>query len=446
MAKILILDDDLNVCQQVRTLLQADGHEVSFLINPQVLWVRLETETFDIIMLDINMPGSNGLDVLTRLKKHEPFNKVPVVMLTGAREDKMLADCFVLGAADYVSKPIRELVLISRVNAVLATTHEKRRAEQLLNALNSLNENLETKVEERTARLKESKNKMKKEMIARQRAEQTTMEQNRELHKAYLELDNVSRMFERFVPKPFLKSIRAASFRSGQYHEEKLTILFLDIRAYTTLSEKMSPEENFRFLNEFFQRTEPIISENNGFVDKYIGDAIMALFDGENAAENAIRAAVRIHAEVSDYSHSLTLKGGQAVHIGIGINSGKVMVGALGSANRLNSTVIGDHVNVAARLEELTKRYRVRILISQHTLEEIPGHNFLIRPVDSLQFRGRQRPGRTEIPLRRGLSPGDEARPPRSRVRGGPRRSRDVRHLLSPGGPPHRDESLPRAL
>ena len=120
MDRILVVDDDRKVLEQVRTLLSPHGYEVAFIAKAEFLFPRLESESFDLILLDINMPGANGIELLKQLKSDEAYKEIPVIMNTGEDDDKVLVECFNYGAADYITKPIKELVLRARISASIA--------------------------------------------------------------------------------------------------------------------------------------------------------------------------------------------------------------------------------------------------------------------------------------------------------------------------------------
>ncbi len=146
-----------------------------------------------------------------------------------------------------------------------------------------------------------------------------------------------------------------------------MSILFADIRDFTTLSERMTPEENFKFINAYLSHMEPAILDNNGFIDKYIGDAIMALFS--RSADDAIKAGIDMLHRLAKYNTKRTNPERPPIQIGIGINTGSLMLGTVGGQTRMDGTVIGDAVNLASRLEALTKHYGVSLLISHHTFQ-----------------------------------------------------------------------------
>jgi hemerythrin len=177
----------------------------------------------------------------------------------------------------------------------------------------------------------------------------------------------------------------------GDQVERKMTILFSDIRDFTPLSESMTPAENFEFINSYLSQMEPVISRYHGIIDKYIGDAIMALF--EKGADDALNGAIAMLERLNLYNAGRKRAGYRPIHIGIGLNTGRVMIGTVGGINRMDSTVIGDAVNLAARLEETTKTYNTPLIISQNTLYDLtdPG-KYLIRFLDRIRVKGKSQP------------------------------------------------------
>lgn len=133
-----------------------------------------------------------------------------------------------------------------------------------------------------------------------------------------------------------------------------MCVLFSDIRSFTALSEKMSPQEAFNFINAYFGRIGPVIRRSGGFIDKYIGDAIMALFPGEPAS--SVEAALGIQRELRKFNVELRAAGREALAAGVGIHYGSLSLGTVGEADRMDSTVIGDMVNLACRLDGMESR------------------------------------------------------------------------------------------
>lgn len=217
---------------------------------------------------------------------------------------------------------------------------------------------------------------------------------NEQLIDSYHDLDKLTQTFRLFVPAQLLQRIQSTGneIKSGHSSEEKLTVLFSDIRGFTKISETLSAAQSFNLLSDYLNAMEPCITKYKGFIDKFIGDGIMALFDQQNSALNALQSAVQMQWELSALNQKREQEGQKALNIGIGINTGKVMVGALGTDRRLDSTVVGDHVNLTSRLEELTKKYKSKILISEYSVEEIQEHRFLMRKIDMVKVRGRSQP------------------------------------------------------
>jgi two-component system sensor histidine kinase ChiS len=170
-----------------------------------------------------------------------------------------------------------------------------------------------------------------------------------------------------------------------------MTILFSDIRSYTTLSESMSPEENFKFLNSYLSRIGPKIRACNGFVNQFQGDGIMALFLSE--AENAVRASIEMQKAVSEYNDYRRTKNRAPIKVGIGLHTGPLMLGIMGERDRMDANVVSDAVNTASRMEGLTKFYGASIAISEDTLSRIDeSSRFNSRFLGKVQVKGKQLP------------------------------------------------------
>ncbi len=171
--------------------------------------------------------------------------------------------------------------------------------------------------------------------------------------------------FGRFVPREFLEQLGHEDVREvelGDHVEREMTVLFCDIRAFVALSEQLTPQATFDFLNLYFGRVGPVIRANNGFIDKYVGDGVMALFPGP--ADDAIRAAIALHGEVRRFNEARARDGREPIEVGVGLHRGRLMLATIGERERYDTTVIADVVNVAARLEGLTNVYGARIIAS----------------------------------------------------------------------------------
>jgi adenylate cyclase len=173
--------------------------------------------------------------------------------------------------------------------------------------------------------------------------------------------------------------------------EKIVTVLFADIRDYTTLSELMTPEENFRFVSSFNEKMGPIIRQHNGFINQYLGDAIMAIFPGN--ASDALNAAIKMQKAVREFNVSRVLKKKSPIKIGIGLHTGSLIMGITGDKQRLDATTISDTVNTASRLETLTKYYKGDILLSEDSLKNMNGNDsFHLRHLGMVQLKGKTKP------------------------------------------------------
>lgn len=195
----------------------------------------------------------------------------------------------------------------------------------------------------------------------------------------------------KFVPHEFIRSLGhnvITDVSLGDQVEKIVTVLFSDIRNYTTLSEQMTPKENFNFVCSFNERMGPIIKQYNGFINQYLGDAIMAIFPGE--AHEAVAAAIAMQKEVQEFNRQRADNNEPAIQIGVGMHTGPLIMGITGDANRMDATTISDTVNTASRLETLTKHYKGKIIISAATLHEMrEGHGFMFRHLGMVHLKGK---------------------------------------------------------
>ncbi len=208
-------------------------------------------------------------------------------------------------------------------------------------------------------------------------------------------IHNISRMneaYSRFVPSQFLEFLGKENFvdiKLGDQVQQEMTVLFSDIRGFTTISEGMSPKENFDFLNHYLGYMEPVIRVNNGFIDKFIGDSIMALFPSNPG--HAINAAIEMRLKLTQFNQVMGQFGKPEIDSGIGIHFGLLMLGVVGGEGRMDGTVISDAVNLASRLEGLTRLYGCSIIISEDTLarlEDPSAYNY--RFLDIVKVKGKK--------------------------------------------------------
>lgn len=224
---------------------------------------------------------------------------------------------------------------------------------------------------------------------------QSFNEMSLSLQASFSKLQRTLESFERFVPSKFLQAIAPEGIeyiQVGQASHRSIAILFADIRNYTSLSEKLEPIELLHFLNSYLACMGQAIEAEGGFIDKYIGDAIMALFD-QDSTDGAVRAAIAMQRALMTFNRDREAQGSKPITIGIGIHYGDVVMGTVGFHSHIESTVIGDAVNIAARVEELTKTYGCYVLITDEVVAALQNPDaFQMNLVDrSVQVRGKDR-------------------------------------------------------
>jgi len=208
--------------------------------------------------------------------------------------------------------------------------------------------------------------------------------------KLYENLSLVNTMYQKFVPLSFLHTLGHDSIlnvKLGDQIQREMTIMFSDIRSYTTISEMLSPEENFRFINEYLSYTAPCIEQHGGFIVQFSGDGIMALFADP---EQSLKGSIALQKEVRHYNQERENKGQETIKVGIGLHTGLLMLGVIGDGDRHDTGVISNEVNTASRIEGLTKMFDSSILLSESTLNHIPNlEEFDYRLLGLVQVKGR---------------------------------------------------------
>ena len=209
--------------------------------------------------------------------------------------------------------------------------------------------------------------------------------------KSVQRMESMNRSFARFVPEEFLALLgrkEIMEVRNGDQTLGIMTVMFMDIRGFTSITEHYTPRETIWFLNSFFAEISPIIKAHGGIIDKYIGDAVMAIFDG--AADNAIEAASSMRKRVEIMNVARQERGEKELRIGIGIHRGPVVLGTVGDEHRIDTTVISDAVNIASRLEGLCKSENESIIVSRETVSAVENADrFKLRVIGEREIRGR---------------------------------------------------------
>ncbi|MBD0849279.1 adenylate/guanylate cyclase domain-containing response regulator [Maribacter arenosus] len=318
MAKILVVDDetDLEVLikQKFRKQIRQNEYEFVFAINGKDALEKLLTETdTDIVLSDINMPEMDGLTLLSKISELNPLLKSVIVSAYGDMEN--IRTAMNRGAFDFITKPINFEDLTITVEKTL------KHAQQLKETLKAIKEN------------------------------------------------NILKMY---VDENVLNFMGGQEYESTIMANENLeaTVMFIDVCGFTAISETTPPDEVVKMLNTYFDVMVKEIISQEGHVDKFIGDAIMAVFRGEYHLDRAIDAALAVRQQINAMPESKDIAGYKP-KVSIGIKSGEMISGNIGSASlrRLDYTVIGDTVNTAARLQDAAQPNQ--ILISQNCYEMV---------------------------------------------------------------------------
>ncbi|KPA13064.1 membrane protein containing Adenylyl cyclase class-3/4/guanylyl cyclase [Candidatus Magnetomorum sp. HK-1] len=204
----------------------------------------------------------------------------------------------------------------------------------------------------------------------------------------------LAKSYSRFVPHEylgFLSKDNIVDVELGDHISQEMAVMFSDIRSFTTLSEGMTPQENFDFVNAYLKRVSPFVREQKGFIVKYLGDGMMAMFP--NCPNDAIQAGLKKLEHVSKYNEDRKKAGRKPIKIGVGIHIGHMMVGIVGEKARMQGDAFSDDVNLTSRLEGLTKMYGVSMIISENMYQQLrPSHDYRIRFLDHVKVKGRNRP------------------------------------------------------
>ena len=322
-ASVLVVDDDPVIRSMLTASLEASGHEVTTAKDGSEALELVRAEGFDVILLDVLMPGMNGDQVLEHLKDDPKLRHVPVVMVTSLDDVGSAVRCIELGADDYLPKPIDPVLLGARINAGLM----KKRLHDLqlehVEEVDRLNRRLEARVEEQMAELVRTGE------------------------------------LKRFMPQQIAEGLMAGQLSADDgFERRKVTLLFADMVGFTDLSDKLEPEELAEVLNEYLREMTAVAVSQGGTLDNYIGDGLMVLFgapkqvDESVQAWSALRTAFGMQERVEELSTAMRARGIPAdLTVRVGVNTGHCTVGVLGSDIMRAYKAVGFAVNVAARLQ-----------------------------------------------------------------------------------------------
>ncbi|HUR31869.1 MAG TPA: adenylate/guanylate cyclase domain-containing protein, partial [Saprospiraceae bacterium] len=198
----------------------------------------------------------------------------------------------------------------------------------------------------------------------------------------------------RFVPHQFIQSLGRhgiTDLERGDMIERDVHVMFSDIRDYTSLSEDMTPKDNFKFVNSVAGKVGPLVKQHNGIINQYLGDTIMMLF--LHKPDDGVRAAIDILRMIDEYSKERKSKGRKPIKLGMGIHSGPLIMGIIGDTNRTEAAVISDTVNTASRMEGLTKHFGVNFILSESTVQLLDDREkFNLRYLGKVQVKGKYHP------------------------------------------------------
>jgi class 3 adenylate cyclase/DNA-binding NarL/FixJ family response regulator len=347
--------------QAFESIVKDDGTIVVRFLLPAEAIATLIARTTDLLMIDVMQPSHDVLALLKTAKtEHGPTGRIPVIVVAGTDATSRVQACLHRGADDYVLLPHDQsnpLLVHKRISAALrvyAANHS----------------------------------------LVKPPPADTAVMPIRAPGKSPMIIDaaweNVQTV-HRFIPREFLDMLERKSLadvKLGDHMQREMTVFFSDIRDFTQLSERLTPQENFSFLTSYLRNVTPIIRARGGFVDKYLGDGVMALFPG--AAIDAVQAAVDLGQQIGRYNHGRRLAGYAPIKIGTGLHRGSLMLGTIGAEDQMQTTVIADAVNLASRIEGMTKTFGVNLLLSGSVIENLPkDHKFRLRALGAVRAKGK---------------------------------------------------------
>lgn len=334
----------------LETLLRGVGITDARFLTPAEAVAAIAAHEVDVLFLDLMLKSADVFSVLLKAAPAGAVPKIPVIVTAPPSANDRIQACLSRGAEDYLHTPLdgeNALSVTRRVTLAL----ERRQLRDFTMRVSASNDD----------------------------------------PKATAVLQLYTDASSRFIPREFLDNLERATLadvKLGDHVQRDMTVFFADIRDFTSLSEKLTPQQNFTFLNSYLKEVTPVIRARHGFIDKYIGDGIMALFPREPG--DALAASVELQAAVSKYNLGRSAAGYPAVRIGIGMHRGEIILGTIGEEERMQTTVIADVVNVASRIEGLTKTFGVNILASGTVIDALePGHTFKLRRLSAVKAKGK---------------------------------------------------------
>ncbi|HAX36359.1 MAG: hypothetical protein A2087_12565 [Spirochaetes bacterium GWD1_61_31] len=354
---ILIVDDQLSNIELLEAYLLPQGYVIVTATSGEEAVAKLGLNEVDLILLDVMMPGMNGFDLTAWIRQDPEYHGIPIILVTALRDTEHRIKGIEAGCDDFLSKPVDKMELLARSRSLLK-----------VKAYNDLMVNY--------------RNELEAEVIKR----------TEELNNLTVALKESNTAMRRFVPEQFLKQLGKATIEEvklGDHTALNMTVMFADIRQFSSLSEKMNPEETFAFINQYLTRLGPPVRNHGGFIDKYIGDGIMALFP--SSSEGAVRCAIDMHIRLADFNLYLEGINRHPIQIGIGLHEGCLMLGTIGENERMDGTVISDTVNTASRIEGISKQFGIGVAVSERILLSLDDPcAYHIRFIGKVDVKGRR--------------------------------------------------------
>lgn len=409
---VLLIDDQPIIGETIRRMLEPESDIILHYCNdPTQALKAAEDYQPTVILQDLVMPDIDGLLLVKFFRaKNAKTRDIPLIVLSSKEEPIIKAKAFELGANDYLVKLPDRVELIARIryhSQAYIDSLKRQEAESQLKAENIRQAEYIQQVNRVTsAAIAVEQNQFDPNSLAEvgdrndelgrlarvfTQMVETVKAREQELTEANQKLEALLKAYGRFVPHEYLQFLRRKSITDvqlGDHVSKTMAIMFSDIRSFTTISQKMTPKENFAFVNAYLQRVSPEIHNNHGLIVKFLGDGMMAVFP--ESADDALASSVAIFRAVEHYNRELQQCGKEPIKIGIGIHVGSMMLGMVGEENRMQGDAISDNVNLTARLEGLTKFYGVSLLISGQAFEHLSyPDEYQIRFLDRAIVKGR---------------------------------------------------------
>ncbi len=324
-AHILAVDDEAINQKVLQKHLSKEQYRITSAMDGISALKAIDSgEKFDLVLLDVMMPRMSGYEVCQKIREKYLPSELPIILVTAKNQVEDLVHGLSVGANDYLAKPYSKAEFLARI-------------------------------------------------------------------RAHLSLHRIHTATGKFVPYDLIKVLGRESILDvmlGDQVEKEVTVLFSDIRSYTTLSETMTPEENFKFLNSYIGKVGPVIDDNEGFIIRFLGDGILALF--LRSIADAIKAGIDMQKVIQLYNAERIEKERPPIKVGIGMHKGPLIMGIMGNESRLEANLVSDTVNAASRMEGLTKYYGSSLIITESMLNQVDDPAFFeYRSLGKVQVKGK---------------------------------------------------------